>query len=150
MGDLTDFLLARIAEDEASVRQILAPGWSHDGSPSPTPDEPIARVGHWTLSLGRVLAECEAKRRVVELFDADDDEGISCGDRWAIGMGHMHGSVLRLLAQPYADHPDFREEWGPSGATDDVDEDMGDPQFRSDAFYYGVARAEELRDVDER
>ena len=51
----------------------------------------------------RVLAECEAKRRIVELFpDAAQD-----GDGWN-DAGY---SVLRDLAAVYADHPDYREEW---------------------------------------
>jgi len=43
-----------------------------------------------------VLAECEAKRRIVEHLTgpAYDDE-----------------TVLRLLALPYADHESFQEEW---------------------------------------
>lgn len=46
----------------------------------------------------RVLAECEAKRRIVE---------------WASdGEGEFHWStVLAPLAAVYADHPDYREEW---------------------------------------
>lgn len=53
----------------------------------------------------RVLAECEAKRRVVTAIarwlDAHPDEDhVPAGD-----------DALCWLALPYADHPDYREEW---------------------------------------
>ena len=41
----------------------------------------------------RVLAECDAKRRIVER------------------RNHLDGPTLRALAAVYADHPDWREEW---------------------------------------
>lgn len=44
----------------------------------------------------RVLAECRAKRRLVEELGA-----------------FRRGAALRLLAMPYADHPDYRQEWKP-------------------------------------
>lgn len=43
----------------------------------------------------RVLAECEAKRRIVA-WDASVDYG-----------------AVRFLATVYADHPDYRAEWRP-------------------------------------
>lgn len=100
MSDLAEFLLARIAEDEADARGF-------DG-------------GYCQWGSARVLAECEAKRRIVEW----------CSERNRIWAGtladdptdptkHIPGDyvhkedapVLRLLALPYADHPDYRQEW---------------------------------------
>ena len=54
----------------------------------------------------RTLAECEAKRRIVE--DCVHLETASTGAllahaRWA----------CRALTLPYASHPDYREEWRP-------------------------------------
>jgi hypothetical protein len=50
----------------------------------------------------RVLAECEAKRRIV------DSEGSPYVE------GHVPATrTLRFLALPYADHPDYRQEWKP-------------------------------------
>jgi hypothetical protein len=46
----------------------------------------------------RVLAECRAKRQLVEAVGADDA---------------TRDLVLRSLAVIYADHPDYREEWRP-------------------------------------
>ena len=91
MSTLTEFLLARIKEDE-----VMAP-LLHDYI-----ECDLARQGlfdpdfGWECTCGhpaRVLAECEAKRRIVELISSP-------------GM-----QVFRLLALPYADHPDYREEW---------------------------------------
>lgn len=60
----------------------------------------------------RVLAECEAKRRIVEEYEANfwPDPG----DREALTDASSAASpaaMIRLLALPYADHPDYREEW---------------------------------------
>ena len=86
---LTEFLLARIAEDERRVGFVR--GF--------IPDE--GDQGEY-INPARVLAECEAKRRIVEHCDFDH-LARSPGDPY----------VLRLLALPYADHPDYREEWRP-------------------------------------
>ena len=145
MSDLTEFLLARIAEDEA-VARAATPGpwrwdgafegepgyateWGHDGPDLVTvaiskragieapADVVLMSWGHDADGLSvtrkdgdhiarhnpaRVLAECKAKRRIV------------------LGSPPMHlhdgpseSWVLRELALPYADHPDYREEWRP-------------------------------------
>ena len=49
----------------------------------------------------RVLREVEAKRRIVAMYER--------------GMGYDQALTdsLRLLALPYADHPDCRAEWRP-------------------------------------
>lgn len=62
----------------------------------------------------RVLAEVEAKRRIVDLMAGllDSAEGDSEVDHYG-GVGAAE-DALRLLALPYADrHPDYREEWSP-------------------------------------
>ena len=118
---LTEFLLARIAEDEATAQTGRNEYWRVEGGPSWTDDRPYELVGggkhlatfdddHGILpsihigrwSPARVLAECEAKRRIVEgmqPYCPIDD--ISAPE------------VLGYLATPYADHPDYREEWRP-------------------------------------
>jgi hypothetical protein len=89
---LANFLLARIAEDEALLG---------DGPYSSLRLAAQENAERWR-------AECEAKRRIVELawhhFGEDD---------YAWGMEHAKGEVLKLLAVPYADHPDYRDEWRP-------------------------------------
>ncbi len=116
---LTEFLLARIAEDEAAARSATAPSEMHpwgDRSLPPTPlerwpDEVRGYLGgtlgehcaHWDPA--RVLAECDAKRLIVEM---DDPRG-----EWDTGFERALHSVLALLVLPYADHPDYDESWRP-------------------------------------
>ena len=77
---LTEFLLARIAEDEDEAEDN-EPYW-----------------GGWSSAHeARVLAECEAKRRIVEELSHD-------------GLGPREW-MLRVLAAVYSDHPDYRQEW---------------------------------------
>jgi hypothetical protein len=66
----------------------------------------------------RVLAEVEAKRRIVECHEswvAGNGDTICgrCGREHIDGRpgGHFPCQTLRLLALPYADHPDYRQEW---------------------------------------
>lgn len=118
---LTEFLLARIAEDAAVARAAdqHGPIWQ-DGGPGAIEDartvvasdgalrgsgRGVAEVERHALphvltwAPARVLAECASKRRIVELAD---DPG------WDLPT-----EVLRLLAQPYADHHEYHEEWKP-------------------------------------
>jgi hypothetical protein len=100
MSTLASFLLARIAED-AEVAQGLA-----DDYPSSRDEMMWYRNGEDVgidLGVGRALAECESKRRIVERhggFDLCDVCRVRqpCPDLLALG-------------QPYADHSDFDEEW---------------------------------------
>lgn len=92
---LIEFLRARLDEDEGSVT-------SGDcrckfGLPR-RPD-----------CADRVLAEVDAKRRIVELA-AEYIPELEHGDNgeWALD------ATLRLLALPYADHPDYDPTWTPT------------------------------------
>ena len=94
---LTEFLLARIAEDEAEVRSHALVFLTKVSS-----GQPIVGV-EWSEE--RLLAECDAKRRIVERADL-----------WKFDSspyGRESGLMLRYLALPYADHPDYRQEWTP-------------------------------------
>ncbi|MEU5908895.1 MULTISPECIES: DUF6221 family protein [Actinomycetes] len=62
-----------------------------------------------------VLADIEAKRKIIELCQAPLVEVTGPEDRqrsFLPGEGEPWGlDVLKLLATPYADHPDYRKEW---------------------------------------
>jgi hypothetical protein len=122
---LTDFLLARIAEDEAVYRGAMHMGCVEDDSDGPN-------VIHSATCPNRVLAECDAKRRIVERHEPLRSEHVHAraercaecgGNDWrpdAMGVLEVHPwampwpcPTLRLLALPYAGHPAFREEWRP-------------------------------------
>lgn len=70
-------------------------------------------IAHWNPACA--LAEVEAKRRILdalaERLDADcEDGGWEAADAETDGMAT---TTLRLLALPFAGHPDYREEWRP-------------------------------------
>jgi hypothetical protein len=104
---LTGFLLARIVEDKAEARAALSdrgPGGWRD----PTWQASLAADTNATIHSRRhdpfrVLAECEAKRRIVTDHEWDETPGSPV----------QHSRELRHLATIYATHPDYREEWRP-------------------------------------
>lgn len=106
---LTEFLLARIAEDEAAAKRA----GSHNGGATFANDN----YGCLLVQPGRVLAECEAKRRIAELHQQEwgSEEGDDfMGSGRCITDGEFHPCpTLREMGRPYADHPDYREEWRP-------------------------------------
>jgi hypothetical protein len=76
----------------------------------------------------RVLAECEAKRRVVEAYrqeqarrdayEADEARAVEDDQKAALRRStaaRCRGLeiAVELLALPYAIHPDYRDEWRP-------------------------------------
>ena len=88
---LVEFLLARIAEDEAVAKR----------GPYPEPSLRLENVEtdesmFIAIDPARVLAECEAKRRIVEVYQQ--------GEVWPV-------LTLRAIAHPYRDHPDYDPEW---------------------------------------
>lgn len=90
---LADFLLARIAEDEAAAG--------------------LAQPGRHRWSRDRILAECEARRRIVEEFaQVHADYQVA---RTPTLEGQRFGllKAVAFLALPYASHPNYREEWKP-------------------------------------
>lgn len=91
VNPLTEFLLARIAEDKRVVLEEDFGG--------AIPDE-------WPWDLPRGLAECRAKHHIVGWFDIFDGTAY---DGWT----NAAAIVLKELASIYADHPDYREEWKP-------------------------------------
>ena len=116
---LAAFLLERIAEDEEGARLELAmePGRTF-----------LAQ--QWHDIMRRVLAECEAKRRIVEIHVVGDPDEWA-PEQWACrlcqwdedcdspkqdhqyGAGRFPCATLRTLAAIYADHPDYDESWRP-------------------------------------
>ncbi|MFC8376416.1 DUF6221 family protein [Streptomyces albidoflavus] len=138
-ADLIAFLQARLDEDEAAARAATAGPWvesgvgdhgwgvsfsapgsgveADDGSQGRADAAHIARHDP-----ARALAEVEAKRRVVgecaywnERMEAEavnppkfPQPGLDLG----LLLDAMN-PILRHLAAPYADHPDYREEWRP-------------------------------------
>lgn len=147
--NITDFLLSRIAEDEAAARAALPDrwgsihsdgrDWSHDIQASDR-DATEAQDEHarvwWP---GRVLAECAAKRAVVEKHqqwpvlvecEPSEIERVEAGLNdftyrvtreiaWMttreyikrFGTEPPTAPMVAALATVYATHPDYRQEW---------------------------------------
>lgn len=127
---LADFLLARIAEDETVARDVAAER-VRVGEVIDYPAEGEDR-SFWadydgagpSVSVGahRVLAECEAKRAIIDECRAlinsfgDWDAEVGAPALWTDvnrrERSQAHGR-LDVLAAVYADHPDYRDEWRP-------------------------------------
>jgi hypothetical protein len=108
--DIAEFLLARIGEDEAlahhSIEGIRA---SAEADPSGNYGNPEERHDLWVnpsdgcglwIGEGRVLAECEAKREIVENLRLADENGADAA--W---------EAAAAIARVYAHHPDFNPRW---------------------------------------
>lgn len=64
----------------------------------------------------RVLADIEAKRRIAEVAatlmeQAARDPGLDASGVMTRSMAIAYETTLRLLALPFADHQDHRDEW---------------------------------------
>jgi len=138
MSALTEFLLARIAEDEAVARDAGGDEWreadveygreAYSGLQVYRRNgRPIAEAYLLDATLGRhiarhdparVLAECAAKRAIVAEHVAYFEVCAVCYDQDASSPGDFvmkayPCDTLRALASVYADHPDYRSEWAP-------------------------------------
>jgi hypothetical protein len=136
---LTEFLLERIAEDEAVARENLAE-WGDSAEWQPGDDWSLGSDDEYPgvrVEAGRVLAECEAKRRIVALHQSwptlietpletettNDIESYvlraSKQIAWLttseyvarFGSEPPTSPILSLLALPYMHHKDYDEDW---------------------------------------
>lgn len=134
-ADLAGFLRARLDEDEQAARDAAtstcerwkASGGSVVGTTSDHPGE--VAIGPWSGELGaagihiarhdpkRVLAEVDTRRRILDRYisavadSVEDADGYY--DETRFEDARQLYPVLRLLALPYAAHPDYRPEWAP-------------------------------------
>ncbi|GLH94913.1 DUF6221 family protein [Phytohabitans aurantiacus] len=98
--DLIEFLRARLDEDEERWRHLADQG----------------EQGYWDFH----LAEVDAKRRILAEvvdeatgLDEQVDGEFRVGSRDLVAEPYLGTVLLRLLALPYAEHLDYREEWRP-------------------------------------
>lgn len=155
---LTEFLLARIAEDESFASAAIGDEPGADKTPGDwwAKDEhsmvyagdwvPVVETAERSIPNGdgdgvitwrvtapldhiarhdptRVLAECEAKRRILEMHTPDStwdggEECAQCSFHEAYeGFNDVSEpfpcTTLRVLAAVCADHPDYDEAWRP-------------------------------------
>jgi hypothetical protein len=103
---MVEFLRARLREDDVAAH-ALKPGKNQD----------VARLQ------ARVLADVEAKRRLVDWVEELPRKAENSGERafWLKVAGDLYAERSRDLRSPviyelvlaYADHPDFHPEWLP-------------------------------------
>ena len=114
--ELVDFLKARLDEDEAAASRVKS-SWRQIGETGVIVASDGDRAeecanGNWTgiaehivrHDPARVLAEVEAKRRTMARIE---------NHAALMGRDEIHGDLLRLLALPYAVHPDYNASWKP-------------------------------------
>ena len=95
--NITDFLLARIEEDEMRANYY----------------------GPLAMGTARTLAECAAKRAIMQQAIAASDDRATIVDEYCIGgegADEAYASdpgllIIKALAGVYADHPDYQQEW---------------------------------------
>jgi hypothetical protein len=108
--DLVTFLRERLDEEERLATAASRAGIGVDIGPDghAVSSHPDAQDHIATWCPVRVLAEVDAKRRIVEgLAEADPHSGYITGTFAA-------EDVLCLLALPHAEHPDYDPAWRPA------------------------------------
>lgn len=92
------------------LKEVLA-GWGHDAWGLNVSEADAAHIAHHDPA--RVLAEVDAKRGIVGLMARmlNAAEGDSEVDHYG-GLSAAE-DTLRLIALPYAGHPDYQDDWRP-------------------------------------
>jgi hypothetical protein len=111
MSDLVEFLRPRLDEDavDATMRAVHREGCE---------SVPDAEGYTYPCTCGvpeRLMREVEAKRRIIERYEqAASQYWNATEEEIALTLE----PVLRDLALPYADHPDYQHEWKPEISQD--------------------------------
>lgn len=115
---ITEFLEARIAEDEDLARKADSGRWLPEdkgvtfefyGDEFPVGEAQTRMVADTRANQNhiaqwdpaRVLAECAAKRAIIKAFDPQ------CPDL----DPYVGRDVIAMLATVYKDHPEYQQEW---------------------------------------
>jgi len=104
MTDIIAFLEARVAEDEAAAGEAAA-GEPDESGPGHQAIRTRLEVSPFTAA--RVLAECAAKRKILENVPLVTDIPSQ--------MGGTSDYVLMCLASVYSWHPEYQEGWSITG-----------------------------------
>ncbi|MEU6233851.1 DUF6221 family protein [Kitasatospora sp. NPDC047058] len=133
-ADLVAFLRARLDEDERIARRTRQPGyqWRNFDMDGELRDSDnagtVAYIPHANDRThiarhdpARVLAEVDAKRHIIDLYEAAHERHLNKAERLSpsamrrrAGRREALDDTLCLLALPYAGHPDYRPEWAPT------------------------------------
>jgi hypothetical protein len=100
--NIAEFLEARVATEEAEARVAQSE---------------FAHGGYGCYGPARVLAECAAKRAIIEQADEATGLDMSVDNDRLVGIRDMAKEpycgdlILRSLAAVYSDHPDYDPAW---------------------------------------
>lgn len=115
MDDLIAFLRAQLDEDER-VAKALDPQRHRDlatevlSTAKPGAHLHALHVARWDSA--RVLAEVEAKRRILDLAPGAVMRALATQDPdFRDGYVAAHEDAIKALALPYAGRPGWQEEW---------------------------------------
>lgn len=120
---LVEFLLARLRDTEADARKLLQVAQYSSLSLEEPKLLGTVQVGwHSWPDVERLctqtIADCAAKRQIAALCAEDAAEAIDYNhavklntDQWH--MTSLARDVVKMLALPYAAHPDYQQWWAP-------------------------------------
>lgn len=113
MDDLIAFLRARVADSRERILDLRRMTAEDRGL-----DEPWTPEGH-----DPVMVDLDAKRRIIDVHEHRessprwDPGAIYCvvcdAEEEPMGLKNGWCITLRLLALPFADHPDYNPSWRP-------------------------------------
>lgn len=125
MSDLVSFLQARLDEDERAAQAAQADEYWHKWHDSTFAawqfDDQVAEHVR-RLTPARMLAEVEAKRWIIDMWEDDPSavrtlpDGVHDGRdpdevETQVAVAEVVDDIVRILALPYADHPDYDPAW---------------------------------------
>jgi hypothetical protein len=111
-ADLVTWLRAQLDEDEPVARAASdeVVDWIADDAAEHGTEDEGGHIKRWRPA--RVLAEVEAKRRLLDVYE----EAVAYYTRHTSApAGEVTGllTAVKLAALPYAGHPGYRTEWAP-------------------------------------
>ena len=109
MDNLVAFLTARLDEDEAAaLKDTNAPAEALRFVDADEWSQPLI----WLANADRVLREVEAKRAILADHATDPEVGCITSCKTCDAEFSLYPCrTVRLLALPYADHPDYDQSW---------------------------------------
>jgi hypothetical protein len=99
-----------VVEDDAHEVLYIVPTW--DMCPELQRRETAIHITRWDPA--HVLADIASKRRIIAEHE-ESAEFMNRPENRHVPAGETHGlyTALKMLALPYDQHPDFRQEWRP-------------------------------------
>lgn len=123
MTAIVAFLRARLDEDEQAARAAgnrqwlvgdntisLWPEREDDGFMSWPTRADARHAAKWEPA--RVLREIGAKREALDHYERIRQHTVRSDEAYVLAEGAVRKHI-QIMALPYADHPDYRQEWRP-------------------------------------